>query len=94
MVWKPSEDAPVIADLFLRAMMDAGLPDGVVNIVHGGGAGGAGQAMIEGIEKGIKKRQSADEIAESLDLTSLHPNGEDAARNKVSIKAVYLKLKK
>lgn len=57
-VWKPSEDAPVIADLFLRAMQDAGLPDGVVNIVHGGGANGAGQAMIEAIDKGLFQKFS------------------------------------
>ena len=33
-VWKPSEDAPTIAYLFVRCMMDAGLPPGVVNVVN------------------------------------------------------------
>jgi len=51
-VWKPSEDAPTIAYLFMRAMIDAGLPPGVVNTVNGRGANGAGQYMIEGIDKG------------------------------------------
>lgn len=51
-VWKPSEDAPTIAYLFMRAMIDAGVPPGVVNTVNGKGANGAGQYMIEGIDKG------------------------------------------
>jgi cyclase len=51
-------------------------------------------ALIEGVKAGIRSGQSADAVAESLDLTSFHPNGEDVARNQVSIKAVYAKLKK
>ncbi|HKA02431.1 MAG TPA: MBL fold metallo-hydrolase [Candidatus Solibacter sp.] len=51
-------------------------------------------ALIDGVKAGVGRGQSADAIAESLDLTSFHPNGEDLARNQVSIKAVYAKLKK
>jgi len=51
-------------------------------------------AMIDGIRAGIRKGQTADQIAQSLDLTGIHPNGEDNARNQPSIKSVYLKLKK
>lgn len=51
-------------------------------------------AMIEGIEKGIKQKKTAGEIADSLDLTKITPNGSDAARNRTSILAVYPKLKK
>jgi aldehyde dehydrogenase (NAD+) len=51
-VWKPSEDAPTTAYLFMRAMADAGVPAGVVNTVNGKGANGAGQYMIEGIDQG------------------------------------------
>ncbi len=57
-VWKPSEDAPAIAYLFMQAMVDAGLPAGVVNVVNGKGAGGAGQFMIEGIDKGLFQKFS------------------------------------
>jgi alpha-ketoglutaric semialdehyde dehydrogenase len=57
-VWKPSEDAPTIAYLFMRAMVDAGLPAGVVNVVNGKGAGGAGQFMIEGIDQGYFQKFS------------------------------------
>ena len=51
-------------------------------------------ALIDGVKAGIRRGQSADAIAESLDLTSFHPNGEDVARNQVSIRAVYAKLNK
>ena len=49
-------------------------------------------ALLDGVKAGIGRGQSADAIAESLDLTSFHPNGEDVARNQVSIRAVYAKL--
>ncbi len=51
-VWKPSEDAPTIAYLFGRLMDDAGVPKGVVNIVHGEGQNGAGEALLEGVDQG------------------------------------------
>jgi len=51
-------------------------------------------ALIDGVKAGIRRGQSADAIAETLDLTSFHPNGEDVARNQVSIRAVYAKLNK
>jgi 1-pyrroline-5-carboxylate dehydrogenase len=37
-VWKPAESASLVAHLTLQLMREAGLPDGVVNIVHGSGA--------------------------------------------------------
>jgi len=45
-VAKPSEVTPLSATLFAQACIEAGLPNGVLNIVHGHGAG-AGQALIE-----------------------------------------------
>ncbi len=57
-VWKPSEDASVIAFLFGRIMEDAGVPAGVVNIVHGTGAGGAGEAILECVDKGLIQKVS------------------------------------
>ena len=44
MVWKPSVNAPTTAYLLVRAMMDAGLPPGVVNVVNGRGRGGCGRS--------------------------------------------------
>lgn len=50
-VAKPSEVTPFTAWLFAQACIDAGLPPGVLNIVHGNGAQ-VGQALIE--HAGIK----------------------------------------
>src|SRR5690606_14041558 len=45
-VGKPSELTPMTAYLFSSICKDAGLPDGVLNIVHGLGSS-AGQAIVE-----------------------------------------------
>jgi alpha-ketoglutaric semialdehyde dehydrogenase len=44
-VFKPSEDAPHSGMLLVKALTDAGLPDGVVNLVQGGVD--AGRAIVE-----------------------------------------------
>lgn len=45
-VAKPSELSPMTAFLFSKLCVEAGLPKGVLNIVHGSG-GKAGQALVE-----------------------------------------------
>jgi aminomuconate-semialdehyde/2-hydroxymuconate-6-semialdehyde dehydrogenase len=50
-VAKPSEVTPLTATMFAQLCGDAGLPPGVLNVVHGGGAR-AGQALVE--HDGIK----------------------------------------
>lgn len=45
-VAKPSELTPATASLFAEAALEAGLPPGVLNLVHGRGAS-AGQALVE-----------------------------------------------
>ena len=37
-VWKPAEAAALVAHLSLELLIEAGLPDGVINLVHGSGA--------------------------------------------------------
>jgi 1-pyrroline-5-carboxylate dehydrogenase len=44
-VLKPSPDAPTIAARFLALMQEAGLPDGVINLIQGGPD--AGRALVE-----------------------------------------------
>ncbi len=44
-VFKPSEDAPHTGMLLVQVMIDAGLPDGVVNLIQG--AGEAGRTLVE-----------------------------------------------
>jgi aldehyde dehydrogenase (NAD+) len=43
-VWKPSEETPAVAAAFVQVFKDAGLPDGVLNLVLG--AGEAGAALV------------------------------------------------
>lgn len=52
-VWKPSDDAPGTAGLFFELLRRAGVPSGVLNIVHGGGQGGAGEFLIEAVDAGL-----------------------------------------
>ena len=51
-VWKPSDDAPGTAELFLRAWLRAGLPPSVLSVVHGSGKDGAGQFLVDQVEAG------------------------------------------
>src|SRR5438046_3508431 len=44
-VLKPAEDTPLLADRFVELLAAAGIPDGVVNIVHGYGEE-AGDALV------------------------------------------------
>jgi acyl-CoA reductase-like NAD-dependent aldehyde dehydrogenase len=44
-VLKPAEDTPALADRFVELLREAGLPDGVVNVVHGFGEE-AGDALV------------------------------------------------
>ena len=44
-VFKPSEDAPKSGMLLVQALIDAGIPPGVINLVHGDGT--TGQALVE-----------------------------------------------
>lgn len=44
LVFKPAEDTPLCAHGFVKILEEAGLPPGVLNMVHGGGD--TGQAMV------------------------------------------------
>ncbi|MEV7392763.1 aldehyde dehydrogenase family protein [Streptomyces sp. NPDC091215] len=44
-VWKPSEYAPISCNLVAEIFTEAGLPDGVINVVHG--FGDVGAAIVE-----------------------------------------------
>jgi aldehyde dehydrogenase (NAD+) len=44
-VFKPSEEAPRSGLLFVETLLEAGIPDGVLNVVHGDGD--PGQALVE-----------------------------------------------
>jgi alpha-ketoglutaric semialdehyde dehydrogenase len=57
-VWKPSDDAPGCAALFFNAWQRAGLPLGVLSLVHGGGNGAAGQFLVDQVEAGLLNKIS------------------------------------
>jgi len=46
-VVKPSEETPVTATLLAEAMQEAGIPNGVYNVVHGFGADSAGEFLTQ-----------------------------------------------
>jgi aminomuconate-semialdehyde/2-hydroxymuconate-6-semialdehyde dehydrogenase len=46
-VAKPSEETPATATLLAEAMQEAGIPDGVYNVVHGFGPGSAGEFLTQ-----------------------------------------------
>ena len=46
-VVKPSEETPATATLLAEAMQDAGLPNGVYNVVHGFGPGSTGEFLTQ-----------------------------------------------
>jgi aminomuconate-semialdehyde/2-hydroxymuconate-6-semialdehyde dehydrogenase len=45
-VVKPSEETPATATLLAEVMQQAGVPNGVFNLVHGFGPGSAGEALV------------------------------------------------
>ncbi len=52
-VWKPSEDAPAVAYAFARLILEAGVPDGVLNVVFGQGRDAAGSYLVEMMDEGL-----------------------------------------
>jgi aminomuconate-semialdehyde/2-hydroxymuconate-6-semialdehyde dehydrogenase len=46
-VVKPSEETPATATLLAEAMHEAGVPDGVYNVIHGFGPGSAGEFLTQ-----------------------------------------------
>ena len=51
-VWKSPQDAPLLSFALARIMHEAGLPDGVINLIHGKGSG-AGQDLVDAVDKGM-----------------------------------------
>jgi acyl-CoA reductase-like NAD-dependent aldehyde dehydrogenase len=84
-VFKPASDTPATATMLVEILSQAGIPDGVVNIVHGGG-GEVGMGIVNhpdvdlisftgGTDVGIKISETA---AKSLKRVSLELGGKNA----------------
>ena len=51
-VWKSPQDAPLLSFALARIMHESGLPDGVINLIHGKGSG-AGQDLVDAVDEGL-----------------------------------------
>ena len=51
-VWKSPQDSPLLSFMLTRIMHEAGLPNGVINLVHGKGSG-AGQHLVDAVDLGL-----------------------------------------
>ena len=51
-VWKSPQDSPLLSFALARVMHEAGLPDGVINLIHGKGSG-AGQDLGDSADLGM-----------------------------------------
>ena len=56
-VWKSPQDAPLLSFALARIMYEAGLPDGVINLIHGKGSG-AGQYLVDAVDEGLVNKIS------------------------------------
>ncbi len=56
-VWKSPQDSPLLSFALTRLMHEAGLPDGVINLVHGKGSG-AGQHLVDAVDLGMVNKIS------------------------------------
>jgi cyclase len=89
-------------DNWLRALDDLAQKD-IGIVIPGHGAQGTVAAirgnrayladLINQVRAGIKRGATADQLEKEIKLTQHNPWGQDEARNKVSIRAVYAKLK-
>lgn len=77
-VWKSPQDAPLLSFALARIMHEAGLPDGVINLVHGKGSG-AGQHLVDAVDEGKVNKIS---FTGSTDVGKMI--GEVCGRNLVS----------
>ena len=77
-VWKSPQDSPLLSFALARVMHQAGLPDGVINLVHGKGSS-AGQYIVDAVDEGLINKISftgSTEVGKAI--------GEVCGRNLVS----------
>ena len=56
-VWKSPQDSPLLSFMLTRIMHEAGLPNGVINLIHGKGSG-AGQHLVDAVDQGLVNKIS------------------------------------
>src|SRR4029078_3359167 len=75
-VWKPSDDVPGTAALFAELWQRAGLPKGVLSVVHGRGGEGAGEYLVNEVDAG-----TIDKISFTGSTAVVKKMGEVCGRN-------------
>ncbi|MDX6400258.1 MAG: alpha-ketoglutaric semialdehyde dehydrogenase, partial [Gaiellaceae bacterium] len=79
-VFKPATDTPLLGERFVELLVDAGLPSGVINIVHGGG-GAVGDRLVRHPDVPV------------ITLTGSRETGVEVMRNAAeNLKHVHLEL--
>src|SRR5438309_10288884 len=79
-VFKPATDTPLLGERFVELLAEAGLPPGVVNIVHGGG-GAVGDRLVKHPDVRV------------ITLTGSRETGVEVMRNAAeTLKHVHLEL--
>jgi alpha-ketoglutaric semialdehyde dehydrogenase len=79
-VFKPATDTPLLGERFVELLVESGVPDGVINVVHGGG-GAVGDRLVRHPEVPV------------ITLTGSRENGVEVMRNAADhLKHVHLEL--
>jgi len=79
-VFKPATDTPLLGERFVELLVEAGLPSGVINIVHGGG-GAVGDRLVRHPDVPV------------ITLTGSRETGVEVMRNAAeNLKHVHLEL--
>ena len=79
-VFKPATDTPLLGERFVELLIEAGLPSGVINIVHGGG-GAVGDRLVRHPDVPV------------ITLTGSRETGVEVMRNAAeNLKHVHLEL--
>ena len=79
-VFKPATDTPLLGQRFVELLVEAGLPEGVINIVHGGG-GAVGDRLVRHPDVPV------------ITLTGSRETGVEVMRNAAeNLKRVHLEL--
>jgi alpha-ketoglutaric semialdehyde dehydrogenase len=64
-VWKPASETPALANEFIKLIEEAGIPKGVVNLVHGSGDV-VGNAIVEHPDVGVVSFTGSTEVGSEL----------------------------
>jgi aldehyde dehydrogenase (NAD+) len=87
-VLKPATDTPALAERFVELLAESGIPNGVVNIVHGGG-GTVGERMVRHPDVRVitltGSRETGVEVLKSAAETLTHVHLELGGKNAIIV---------